>query len=988
LRIELNDPGNQRLLKTGKLLEGWALNIKERIGEHDLAIERMNARLSELKATVEPKLYKVQIPQRVVDSMLDWDRPLSEQASQIRDALLRHSDPKIASIAAELGHDVGAMYRRIGQYLGGEDGAVEASAALSKAGITGIRYLDQGSRDAGSGSSNYVVFDAANVRVVERDGTPIGQPVRAYEPLKTEEHIKAAYAEPRPEFFRQTIDALEKTLALDLTKPLENPVKWDYVVDGAVAKGLLRILTDGFNAEYAKARRGVVSNAQSALEGMRMLVGGTLPEHAAGWAGNAGEIAARAYMLRGASEYAVAEVTKYNAVPVAERTLPMKLRVAAAIDRVAMLHGEFLGVRAEAGRSLQIFGAIKRDPSFLGEAANLVAAIEKSKGNIDGAAALIAGFKSPAELLRFASDYQKATTKEMVIEAWKASILTGPMTLIANPLGNVTKWLIDIPENVIAATLTAAERKLQGDPLTWAQYKARALAPLYGAQLGALDGLKLAAEIMRGKESAYDKAEQYRGGAIPGKTGRVVRTVFDVLQAQDALFRVPAERARAFTMAIDRLVKEGVHPETAEGRALIEQYVARPETGLSETAGQAALAKIRQAGLEAVFAQRQGPHLEMAMRAVRGTLAEFVLPFLNTPANLFSWAIQHTPGLNFLSPRWRADWAAGGERQSHAVARIIIGAGLTGTALALAQDGAMTGGGLYLTPEQRAAKLAAGWQPYSWRIDGKYYSYQRIEPVAKVLGIGTDIFELATKTKDEQDKAKIMMLAVMLFGNATVSTTYMSGLSNAMQALVDPVRRGENFLEQYAMSLVPKAIGQAAVIADPHKREIDGVVDAIQSQLPIFRERLLPKRDAWGTPVKNDRWLSVMPIATSEASKDKVRTEAARLSIAIADAPKFLTERGPFNQTDKRVNLQPEQRDIIREVSGTHAMNILAPIVNSPDWVRLPEYVKVDIFNNVIEKTRKLGIQEAAPPDDPTRVKKRQEIIDRINREWQAVQGK
>jgi hypothetical protein len=63
-------------------------------------------------------------------------------------------------------------------------------------------------------------------------------------------------------------------------------------------------------------------------------------------------------------------------------------------------------------------------------------------------------------------------------------------------------------------------------------------------------------------------------------------------------------------------------------------------------------------------------------------------------------------------------------------------------------------------------------------------------------------------------------MLVLMFGNATVSTTYLSGLSNAIQAVTDPTRFGENFLEQYATSVVPKIIGQTVGMADPYKREV------------------------------------------------------------------------------------------------------------------------------------------------------------------------
>lgn len=46
---------------------------------------------------------------------------------------------------------------------------------LRKAGIPGIRYLDGGSRSAGQGSSNFVVFPGNEglLSILERNGKPI-----------------------------------------------------------------------------------------------------------------------------------------------------------------------------------------------------------------------------------------------------------------------------------------------------------------------------------------------------------------------------------------------------------------------------------------------------------------------------------------------------------------------------------------------------------------------------------------------------------------------------------------------------------------------------------------------------------------------------------------------------------------------------------------------------------------------------------------------
>ena len=175
------------------------------------------------------------------------------------------------------------------------------------------------------------------------------------------------------------------------------------------------------------------------------------------------------------------------------------------------------------------------------------------------------------------------------------------------------------------------------------------------------------------------------------------------------------------------------------------------------------------------------------------------------------------------------------------------------------------------------------------------------------------------------------------------------------------------------------------VVAVTPVTEVDGVLDAIQSQLPYFREKLMPKRDVWGEPSANDRWFAVMPVSTSQASQDKVKTEAVRLQLAIQDVRDFITERGPLNPKDRRIDLTAEQRDIARQVAGKQAMTILSPIVNAPDWERIPDFAKAEIYKKVIENTKKQGQYAALPPDDAARAAVRQKLVDEIVKQTNAV---
>jgi hypothetical protein len=63
------------------------------------------------------------------------------------------------------------MYRQLaGGYGWGAAGDARASEVLRRLGVPGIRYLDQGSRAAGQGARNYVMFDDSVIDILRRYG--------------------------------------------------------------------------------------------------------------------------------------------------------------------------------------------------------------------------------------------------------------------------------------------------------------------------------------------------------------------------------------------------------------------------------------------------------------------------------------------------------------------------------------------------------------------------------------------------------------------------------------------------------------------------------------------------------------------------------------------------------------------------------------------------------------------------------------------------
>ena len=120
-------------------------------------------------------LYKVDLPDAQITKMLDWDKPLSGQSwfRPVADVVKEYKGAgkdvdayaRLISKANSRGGEVtGAqLYEGMLSQFGGSQAKV--SEFMREAGIPGIRYLDQGSRGAGQGTSNFVVFPGGEGRL-------------------------------------------------------------------------------------------------------------------------------------------------------------------------------------------------------------------------------------------------------------------------------------------------------------------------------------------------------------------------------------------------------------------------------------------------------------------------------------------------------------------------------------------------------------------------------------------------------------------------------------------------------------------------------------------------------------------------------------------------------------------------------------------------------------------------------------------------------
>jgi len=192
------------------------------------------AKKSDIQAT-QGAFYKVDLPDEQIAKMLDWDKPLSQQSKYVKDALSKigisvdekkvgeFDDALLSALSTDKPSSLPKqpinltgeqIYKKISKpnprvnvaqsaLASGDDPVwalktfypditdeqisqtlaaarkgstyVITSSILKDAGIPGIRYLDEGSRAAKKGTSNFVVFpgEESKLRIMEVNGRPV-----------------------------------------------------------------------------------------------------------------------------------------------------------------------------------------------------------------------------------------------------------------------------------------------------------------------------------------------------------------------------------------------------------------------------------------------------------------------------------------------------------------------------------------------------------------------------------------------------------------------------------------------------------------------------------------------------------------------------------------------------------------------------------------------------------------------------------------------
>jgi hypothetical protein len=266
----------------------------------------------------------------------------------------------------------------------------------------------------------------------------------------------------------------------------------------------------------------------------------------------------------------------------------------------------------------------------------------------------------------------------------------------------------------------------------------------------------------------------------------------------------------------------------------------------------------------------------------------FVVPFVNTLANIFKRGWEYTPVLGLIRNRAYYKGANEGYKNSVSdiIAKQIVGTILAGIVIEMYDEDIFTGA----VPKNKAEREAfyrQGKIPWSIKIGGTYYQYRRIEPFNSVLASATILAENMKKFKENEiDEASELFFAIV---DGIYENLLDSSMLNGLTEFFDKNRTRRKYFERFAGTFIPyssfwRSINrsiEAHMEGDAKVREVKELSDAFTQNLPYGSLQLKPRLDLWGEEIVLEggvlrQWL---PFKWRTETEDPVEKELQRIGL-------------------------------------------------------------------------------------------------------------
>lgn len=541
---------------------------------------------------------------------------------------------------------------------------------------------------------------------------------------------------------------------------------------------------------------------------------------------------------------------------------------------------------------------------------------------------------------------------DMLREYWINNILSGLPTQAANILGNAITLFMSTGEMTIGHMLQGRmdlakvglksifDLDMYSEALKWAKKSAmtdrqyllpESAAFREGSQQHSITGENIGRAIGKDLSESTQKTLDDIATALrfPGRGLTTADEFFKQLHARRAAkykatievmaqgVTDPKKISQLVNQKIDRIVTTGGELYS-EKTVLIEgarRLQARGyQNGTAEFYEQ--LAKYRDANFDkdksalAEYAKDVAQELTFTKdlssggQAIQNVIKEypalsFIMPFIRTPMNIMQYAWERaalgefahlTDSHNTLVKQFFSeDPVVSAAARGRFTTTLVATSNLFGAMYAYRDS--ISGGGP-VDPKKKQALIDTGWQPYSIKIGDKWVSYQRLDPLATIIGVMVDIRDGMDQSNygfNDSSWQKVLTTVLTVLQRNVTNKSYLSGVEMFVDAMSDTSgNKAERMLANIGSGMIPYSgllKHSQAVVGDQEAREIRNFTDrAMRNNIPGMRQSLDPKRNILGE-VKITEGLPVVsafsPVTWSTQKKDPLLDEFKNLNHAF-----------------------------------------------------------------------------------------------------------
>ena len=581
--------------------------------------------------------------------------------------------------------------------------------------------------------------------------------------------------------------------------------------------------------------------------------------------------------------------------------------------------------------------------------------------------------KMLGDLLENPELLQKPEMKWKFVEWARNAKLASVSSLTRSVVGNAVSHTLHVGDMATAPLynrlLTKIANKWMGTNYTQSIRAEESLLYFAGVKKGFKPALKTAWDVMRENDMAIQdnsflRNEGFSQRNISGKKGLVIRAPQNAQGGIDVFHRLPAIHGQLYRYASraaqEFFHKNGIKPSMSDRIKKVNELVENPTSDILQKA---------YADAEFItFQERPTDILSKHLSHLRkqSSVAQFFVPFQNTPTNIFKQAFYSRSPIGLLHKGFKTAWKIANKRitqeglndasteLSRATTGTLAQLGLSGLMYKVL-EGEITSSGRDMTDEQRRlAETDHGWMPNAIKLTdkngvNKYYSFEGYEPVASWLALARsyreneknhDWFRSWIKSNEEMTYA---FLDNPFVSQISDFSKVMDGRKDWMDFTVDLAVGSvfPNFLRQSSRAFNPERIER------PKKPKDYSVTDALtdaslwkrkmaksipfSNQLPYLKNANIPKRDIFGEPMLFEDPVGSMFgvrgfLSDTKPEESKVYSELQRL---FWDGDRDLLRTQNYLGD---ITLDPYDYDALIEYSGKAIKDSLTKVINSPVW--------------------------------------------------------